>query len=284
MTLYQGYDLQALEEQYDIEATVPAIEVYRVEYGGLSEAAIKNCNPSLGVSYGSEPLQNLDIFPSDNTPSPIVVYIHGGYWKAGDKAGYGFPCAVFNQAGITWIPINYRLAPNVSLDEIIDDVRCALAWVHSNATDFGGDPDRIIVSGSSAGGHLTGMIAAKGWHSKYGLPENVVKGVAAMSGLYDLEPFLHTSQKNYLNLDVSAVERNSPVQNLPRADLPMLIAWAGKETDEFMRQSQDYANLCQAAGNSVETLFYKEHNHFSLGKEFSMSQSDLVKGILELIN
>jgi len=284
MTIYQGYDLAALDVQYDIEATVDDLDSYRLEFGALSEQVLGSENIQLDVAYGPEPLQNLDIFPTGDAASPIVVYIHGGYWKVGDKAGYRFPAKVFNAQGVTWITMNYRLAPDVTLDDIVDDVRSGITWIYNNAADFRGDQDRIIVAGSSAGGHLTGMIAAQGWQSDYCLPDNVIKGITAASGLYDLAPFLHTSQKEYLNLDGASVQRNSPWHNLPRQDLPMLITWAGKETAEFMRQSLDYAKLCGGAGNPVETLAYPEHNHFSLAREYTKAESDLVQGVLKLVN
>ncbi len=283
MTIYQGYNLVALDQQYDIEATVDDLDSYRLEYGVLSDEVLGGQNIQLDIAYGSKSLQTLDIFPAAESPAPILVYIHGGYWKVGDKAGYRFPSTVFNAANITWIPINYRLAPDVTLDEIVGDVRLAIAWIFNHAAEFGGDKDRIIVSGSSAGGHLSGMIAASGWQSGFDLPDNVIKGVAAASGLYDLEPFLYTSQKEYLNLNDTSVMRNSPVQNLPRQELPMLITWAGKETSEFMRQSQHYADLCRQSGNPVETLEYPEHNHFSLAREYSDADSNLVQGVLKLI-
>ncbi len=286
MTIYQGYDLAALDIQYDIEATVDDLDSYRLEYGALSDQILGGENIQLDVAYGSSPLQKMDIFPapeSADAPSPIVVYIHGGYWKVGDKAGYRFPAQVFNPKGITWITLNYRLAPDVTLDDIVDDVRSAITWIYHHAADFGGDRDRIIVAGSSAGGHLSGMIAATGWPSEYSLPENVIKGIAAASGLYDLEPFRHTSQKEYLKLDDASVVRNSPAQHLPRTELPMLIIWAGKETPEFIRQSRDYGELCRQAGNPVATLEYPDHNHFSLAREYNNAASDLVRGMQKLV-
>jgi arylformamidase len=282
MTVYQQYNLEALEIQYDIEATVESIDVYRIENTALSERQRETSSPLIDVAYGPSPLQTMDIFPAKSEASPIIVYIHGGYWLRGDKAAYGFPAKSFNQAGATWISVNYRLASEVKLDEIVSDVRDALAWVYNNAGDFGADQNRIYVVGSSAGAHLSAMIAASNWQTDYSLPEDVIKGVALCSGLYDLEPFRHTSQKDYLNLSPTDVQQNSPVQHLPRKNLPMLVSWAGQETDEFQRQSQHFAELCKENGNSVETLFYPDHNHFSLSQEFENAESDLVQGILKL--
>jgi arylformamidase len=255
MAIYQNYSLDDLEAQYNIEATVANIDVYRIEYTNLSEKITQEGNPTLEVPYASHPLQKLDIFPAQNDAAPIIIYIHGGYWLRGDKTPYRFPSKTFNRAGTTWIPINYRLASEVTLNDIVNDVRNAVAWVYNNAAEFNSDKNRICVVGSSAGAHLAGMVAASNWQNRYDVPENVIKGIAGCSGLYDLEPFRHTSQNNYLKLSALGVKRNSPARHMPRLDLAMLISWAGKETPEFQRQSHDYAAQCKAAGISVETLY-----------------------------
>jgi arylformamidase len=283
MTLYQGYDLATLEDQYNIEATVESIDVYRTQYSELSKQVTNIGQPLLDAAYGSDPLQKMDIFPAPNGAAPIIVYIHGGYWLRGDKTPYRFPAKVFNAAGATWITLNYRLAEQVKLGDMVSDVRNAIAWIYNNAEDFGSDASRIFVVGSSAGGHLAGMLAADGWAEEYGLPGNVIKGAASMSGLYDLEPFLHTSQKDYLNLSESDALQHSPIKNLPRKDLPMLISWSGKETDEFQRQSKHYAALCKSNGNAVGTIFYPDHNHFSLTQELKSAESSLSKAILSML-
>ena len=283
MPLYQGYELDALEDQYNIEATVEDVDIYRAEYAELTEQFSKNNAQSLDVSYGPDPLQKLDIYPAKNTGCPIIVYIHGGYWARGDKAPFGFPAKIFNQAGATWISINYRLAEEFKLEEVVGDARNALAWIYNNAEEFGGDQNRICVIGNSAGSHLTSMLAAAGWQNAYNLPEDVIKSVAVCSGLYDLEPFRQTSQKEYLNLNSEEVQKNSPIHHLPRKDLKILVTWAANETNEFTRQSEDYAKRCQAAGISVETLFHPDHNHFSWPLEFKNAESDLVQKILKLI-
>ena len=283
MTIYQGYDLDDLEVQYDIAGTIESLDVYHAEYGGLSAKAGERLGGKLDISYGDDPLQSLDAFPTANSGAPILMFIHGGYWAAGDKAGYRFPADTFHDAGAVWAPINYRLAPAASLDDIVHDVRSAVAWVYNNAAEIGGDAGQLYVFGHSAGGHLAAMTLASGWQSDYGLPDDVVKGGAPCSGLHDLNPFLHTSQKGYLNLDEAGVSRLSPMQNLPRAGLPMVMAWGGKETDEFMRQSADYAAACQAGGANVSTHPFPEHNHFSLASELTNPASPLTASLIKML-
>ncbi|NQV56126.1 MAG: alpha/beta hydrolase [Rhodospirillales bacterium] len=283
MTVYRDYDLDALEAQYDIVSTIDDIDVYHAQYGGLSAKAVERLSGKLDIAYGDDPLQKLDAFPTASGGAPILAFIHGGYWAAGDKAGYRFPADTFHDAGAVWAPINYRLAPAVTLDDIVDDARSALAWIYKNAAEIGGDPDQLYVFGHSAGGHLAAMTLATGWHEKYGIPENAIKGGAPCSGLHDLNPFLHTSQKNYLNLDDAAVSRNSPMENLPPAGTKMVMAWGGLETPEFRRQSEDYAAACKTAGAEVTTHAYPEHNHFSLASELTNTESNLTASVFKMM-
>ena len=173
MSIYQGYDLGDLEVQYDIAGTIESLEVYHAEYGGLSAKVVERLGGKLDISFGDDPLQSLDAFPAANPGAPILMFIHGGYWVAGDKAGYRFPADTFHDAGAVWTPINYRLAPAVSLDDIVHDVRSAVAWVYNHATEIGGDASQLYVFGHSAGGHLTAMTLASGWQNDYGLPDDV---------------------------------------------------------------------------------------------------------------
>ncbi|MDP6173712.1 MAG: alpha/beta hydrolase [Rhodospirillales bacterium] len=284
MSVYREFDLEELEVQYDIEASVDSLETYQLRYQGMSEKVVQEIGGQLDVSYGPDPLQCMDIFPASEAGSPICVFIHGGYWIRGDKGGTRFPAATFNEAGATWITINYRLARDMNLDEIISDVRQAISYIYMNAAEMNGGGERIFIAGSSAGGHLTGMLAAPGWQADHDLPDDVIKGATAISGLHDLEPFLYASQKSYLKLDADAVRRNSPIHNLPREGIPLGVVWGGKETDEFQRQSKAYAEACADAGIRLKTLFMAEQDHFSMNGELANPQSPLTRAILGVMD
>jgi arylformamidase len=283
MSAYQNLSRDELDREYDIEATVPDLAGLLDGFQARADKVKSEIPGQLDLAYGPDPLQALDAFSGDLAGAPILVFIHGGYWKGGDKGGRSFPAPLFNRNGIVWAPINYRLAPAATLDEIEDDARSALGWVYRNAETIGGDPERIYVAGTSAGGHLTGMLLAPGWHDAYDMPDNVVKGACAMSGLFDLSPFLHTSGHGYLGLDEASAARNSPIRHLPETGCPILIAWAGKETSEFRRQSADFADACRAAGCRAETLFLEDQDHFSLTGELAHAESPLARAVIGMI-
>jgi arylformamidase len=143
----------------------------------------------LSVPYGASEPERLDIFPATTTgPSPIFVFLHGGYWRLLDSADSCFMAECLTRAGACVVAVNYALAPLVLLAEFVRQCRAAVAWLHKHAHEFGGDPTQIHVGGSSAGGHLAAMMLAPGWEPDFGVPNNLVAGATLLSGLYDLEP------------------------------------------------------------------------------------------------
>lgn len=275
------YSADALERQYDVTIGVD-VDAIQDGYRRASDAVGASAGGRLDLAYGPDPLQRLDLFPAVGA-APVMVYIHGGYWMGGDKIGRRFPAPVYNRAGIAWAPINYRLAPGRTMDEIVADMRAALAWIYREGAAHGVDPDRIHVSGSSAGGHLTGMALAPGWHAEYGVPEDIVKGACAMSGLFDLAPMRLTSHREVLALDADMAARNSPVRHPPAAPLPVAVAWGAKESDEFRRQSEDYAAVLENAGCAVSVIAAEGHDHFSIMGDMARPETPVGRAMLDLV-
>ena len=277
------YSAEELERQYDVTIGAGDVDAIQQGYREASDAVTETGRGRLDLAYGPDPLQRLDLFPAAGGKAPVMVYIHGGYWVGGDKIGRRFPAPVYNDAGIAWAAINYRLAPGSGMDEIVADVRRALAWIHRNAADHGIDPGRIHVAGSSAGGHLTGMALAPGWHAEYGVPEDLVKGACPMSGLFDLAPMRITSHRESLAMDEETAVRNSPVLLPPPAPLPVVVAWGASESAEFRRQSEDYAAVLEAAGCDVVLLAAEGHDHFSIMGDMARPDTPLGRAMLGLV-
>jgi autotransporter passenger strand-loop-strand repeat protein len=149
------------------------------------------------LSYGTHPGERLDIFPAQAAGAPVNIFVHGGYWHRLDKADFSFVARAFRPAGAATVVINYALMPSVDMDELVRQCRAAVAWTWLNAPSFGSDPDRLYVSGHSAGGHLTAMLLATDWAS-FGCPADVVKGGVAISGL---NPYLPTIVAHSLGIE-----------------------------------------------------------------------------------
>jgi arylformamidase len=132
-----------------------------------------------------------------------------------DSADSCFMAKCFTEAGACVVAVNYTLAPLVRLAEIVRQCRAAVAWLHAHAREFGGDPRRIHVGGSSAGGHLAAMMLAPGWEADFGVPDNLVAGATLLSGLYDLEPVRLGHPNEWLKLGAADVAALSPSRSAP---------------------------------------------------------------------
>lgn len=281
--LYQGYSTAELDRQYNARATVPDATVYLRAYAEQSAAMRAALPCHCGVAYGAHADEQLDIFPAPKPGSPVLVYIHGGYWRALSKDDSSFMAATFTAAGATVVALNYSLAPGVSLDHIVDQNRRALAWVHRHIAQHNGDPAQIYLCGSSAGGHLVGMLLAPGWQQAHGLPANPVAGACPISGLMDLAPIPATHINEWAKLDAAAARRLSPLHHLPEQGGPLISCVGGAETAEFRRQSRSYADAWRARGLAAEYMEIEGANHFDVVLELAKAGSQLTRALLRMM-
>ena len=205
-------DRATLDLQYNARATVPDIAPMLSDYASLSAQARATLPCALNVAYGPHPDETLDIFPAQGKqPGPVLIYLHGGYWRLLSKDDSSFMAPTLTRAGMTVVAVNYSLAPAVTLDHIVDQTRRAVAWVHQHIEQHHGDRQRLVIAGSSAGGHLAGMVLARGWQENYGMDSTAIAGAVLLSGLYDLSPLVDTHINDWMHLSLEAARRNSPI-------------------------------------------------------------------------
>ena len=233
------------------------------------------------MAYGPTPSETIDIFPAEKLCSPIHIFFHGGYWHSLTSRDFAFVAEGLVRNGITAVLVNYALCPSVNIDEIVRQSRAAVAWTYRNAEDFGGNPERISVSGHSAGGHLTGMLLSTDWGKKYGLPPNLIKGFLPVSGLFDLNPFPFSWLQPKLLLTSEQVLLNSPVFLKPRHTPHVMVAVGADESHEFQRQSKNYTIFLQKHGVPAEYLSMPGKNHFNIIHDFLGDGGPLCKKIIE---
>jgi arylformamidase len=233
-----------LDQQYDNRARV-ADHARVLGNWAAASAHVRAQTPAarLGLRYGQGASETLDVFPATvSTPAagaPVLVFIHGGYWRSLDKSDFSFIAPAFNAAGALVLVPNYALCPAVTIEHIALQMAQAVAWAVDHAAEHGGDPSRIALVGHSAGAHLAAMLLTCRWKDlDADLPAQPLAGALAISGLYDLEPLRHTPcVKNDLRLTPASVSRLSPAF-FPRPKGGKLYAVVGlEESDEFLRQN-----------------------------------------------
>ncbi len=282
-TIYRDMDLAELDRQYDARATVNDIAPFLARYADLSAAARRDLDVIADVSFGQRPEEVMDIFPAGEN-APVFIFIHGGYWRllSKDESSFFAPC--FVERGIAAIAVNYALAPAASLDEIVRQVRAAVSHIWRESDRYGIDRTRIHVGGSSAGGHLAGMLLSKGWQSGFGVPDDLIAGAMTASGLFDLEPVRLCHPNEWIRLDEASAHRNSPIHHLPDDGCPLLVTWAGSDTGEFKRQSRDYAGAWRRSGFPVSEFEVADRNHFDIILDLADPARDLTRRVFTMID
>jgi arylformamidase len=257
------YSIEEFERQYNPRQAVPDHQDKIDARVTASAEARCRIEGVYDLRYGPGPLEVLDVYPAEAEAAPVQLYIHGGYWRAQDKSDVSFFAEPFTAAGATVVIVNYDLCPNVSLPEIMAEIVRAIAWTHGHIAEWNGDPNRIYISGNSAGAHLGAMMLAHDWQAE-GLPADIIKGAALLTGVYDPTPVLGISVNDIIGLTADMLKAVSPMQNLPRRNLPLLLPVGGAETTEWMRQTRAYADLCQANDIGAEYMEVPGADHFDM--------------------
>jgi arylformamidase len=273
---------EEVERGYNNRAAVPDHPRWFARYAELSAAACARHPPQRDLRYGPGRRETLDLFVPAGGARATFAFIHGGYWRALDKADFSFVATPFVAAGIAVANVNYDLCPDVSIATIVDECRRAVAWLVREGEAHGA-PAPIVVGGHSAGGHLAASLLATDW-SAQGLAADPIAGAVSLSGVHDLAPLLLSSYNADLRLDAAEVARMSPVNLMPRTRAPLLIAVGADETSEFLRQSRilwDRWPGNRPAGTNAP-LMVPQRNHFSVVGDYADADSELTRATLAL--
>ena len=279
MKVFGDFTQAELDEALNARGTAPDFDAVLRGYDEDSARVRARFKGTLGVHYGPSDDETLDIFPAAKANAPIHIFIHGGYWRLLTRTENSFAAEALVPAGATTLIVNYALAPRVTLDEIVRQCRASIAWTWKNARSFGADPDRLFISGHSAGGHLVAMMLATDWERDFGVPADVVKGATAVSGLFDLRPVAKSFVNEWLQLDAAATLRNSPLLHLPDRGCPLIVSYGERDTAEFRRQSDEYLAAWQAKGNPGRYVDMPGFHHFDVMNEIANPDSALARAV-----
>ncbi len=281
-----------LDREYNARAQVPEFASYIARWADLSrearmpsrETARHSTRVRLDLRYGLAPAERLDLFQAAGRSSPLLIFVHGGYWRALDKSDFSWIAPAYVAAGISVAILNYGLLPATPLLQIVEQVRRACAWLYHNARALEVDPARMVCGGHSAGGHLTAMMLATDWPGVWSeFPRRLLSGAVAVSGLFDLEPLTRAGfLRSDLQLDPVLTRALSPAHLQWRNDVPLVRAVGELESAGFHRQSDLIAQQWpQACGPLIEL---PGCNHFSACDAFADPRSALFQATVRLMS
>ena len=252
-----------LERGYNLRQAFPDYAQYFEDWRARSAAARARLDCELDVAYGPKPRQKFDRFSARDTRTPLLVFIHGGYWRSMDKSDFSFLAEPLVARGISVAMPGYSLCPDATIDEIVADVRTAFSALAQRA-------DRIHLCGWSAGAHLAAMLVAGGAPN--------IRSVLGLSGIYDLRPLRHVSMNEDLRLDEETAARNSPLLLQPETQTRFAIAAGALETPALRKQSRDLADAWRVSAHEVPGV-----HHYAIVSELADERSALFGTLLEQI-
>jgi arylformamidase len=283
LRVWQDMDQTELDAAYDQSVYAPNLQHVVKRWAANSEGVRARLGAPQRYAYGPTSIEGLDVYRTKRPNAPINIFIHGGEWRLGAAKSSAFPAELFVHAGAHYVVPDFAWVQDVggSLMPIAEQVRRAVAWVHRNAKSFGGDSDRIYVSGHSSGGHLTGVILTTDWPKDFNLPVDAVKGGLCCSGMFDLKPVRLSARRKYINFTDETEHALSSQRHLDKLNAPVIVAHGTLESPEFQRQSRDFAAAARAAGKPVELLVGEGYNHFEIIETLGNPYGLLGRAVLE---
>jgi len=276
-------DQAELDAAYDQSVYAPNLPQLTRRYATNSEDVRTRLGAPQRYAYGATPVEGLDVYLTKRPNAPINLFLHGGAWRTGLAKHYAFPAELFVHVGAHCVIPDFAWVQDVggSLMPIAEQARRAVAWVYRNAPRFGGDPNRLYVSGHSSGAHLAGVLLTTNWRQDFDLPADTLKGGLCCSGLFDLKPVRLSARSTYVTFTDAMEQALSPQRHLDQLTAPVIVAYGTLETPEFQRQSRDFAAAVQTAGKPVQLLVGEGYNHFEIIETLSNPYGLLGRAVLE---
>lgn len=261
-----------LDAAYDNTNAVADSGERREAWIARSDAFRKRHAEGLDLAYGPRPRNKIDLFRCGAAKAPLFAFIHGGYWQRNAKETFACMAAGPLANGMDAAFIGYTLCPEATLSEIVDEIAAAVRWLRRDGPRHGVGEGRLVVSGWSAGGHLTATTLAM---------DEVDAGLA-ISGIYDVEPCRLNYLNDKLRLTAEEAAKTSPLLHLPKKSAPVVLAYGTGELPELQRQSVAYHDARRAAGLSSELLPLAGLNHFSIMDELEKPDGVLARAAHKL--
>lgn len=223
--------------------------------------------PTVQAAYGDDPAQRLDVFRADgNDAAPIVVFVYGGRWQAGDRGQYGFVGKALAKHGIATVLPDFRDWPQAKYPVFVEDVARAVRWARDHAREFGGDPSRIYLAGHSSGAHIAAMVATDArFLAEVGMAPKDLAGFVGIAGPYDFLPITDPVMQKIFGPDYEATQ---PVNFVDGDEPPTLLLHGDDDKTVWLQNSEHLAAKLRAAGVPVELRTYPGLGHVRILSAF----------------
>ena len=278
-----GYSQEQLDRVFDQASWAPRMKELEEQIASES-AAVRRDMPPRTMRYGASEDEVLDIFaPPGAHDAPVMIFIHGGAWIRSTKDDASFAAPIFTRRGAIYIAVNYSSLATVRMPEIAEQCRRAIEWIVRNAPAYGGSPERIFISGHSAGAHLSGCMLTTDWKMR-GLEARPITSALLLSGLYELRPVVLSSRRSYIHLDDDEVSALSPIRHLARMSSPVTVVSADQDTPEFKRQSRIFADALDGMGLLAAHHVLFNANHFDEALQLGRQDSLVVQAARRMMD
>lgn len=245
-----------------------------------SRRALDQLKGKLDIRVGARDEERIDTFPAKKAKSPIVIFVHGGWWHKMTRKYWDYAANGFCKRGFAVIVSDYALCPKVRIPDISQATRAAVAWAFEHADEINGDRDRIFLVGHSAGGQQAAMMAVTDWKS-YGLPSDVLKAVAPMSGIFDMRPIKASYLQTYVQLSGETVLSESALFQIPDTAPPIQVMVAQEESREFHRQADLFVEAYRRKGHRAEHVIIPFCDHSTYAFELGDPESPTCTAVTE---
>ena len=279
-------DQADVDEAFDVVRASPNLPIVTRRWATNSDVARTRVGEPRRVAYGPAPTETLDIYATSRPNAPIHVLIHGGAFNMGSARVYAFAAEMFVRAGAHFVVPDFSRAQDHGGNPLplLDEVQRAVAWVRRNAASFGGDPDRIYISGHSSGAELAALLLVTDWRGRFDLPADTIKGGVCCSGTYDMKVLRLSSGGARLAITDAIEEAMSAGRQIDRLRAPMVVAVGSLETTWFQRRAREFVAMTQASGKSTQLLVVEGYNHFEVIETLANPYGALGRAALEQLN
>ncbi|MGI8894366.1 MAG: alpha/beta hydrolase [Casimicrobiaceae bacterium] len=281
--IWLDMDQKELDDAYDQSVYAPNMQQVLRRGARNSELVRERLGAPKRLTYGPTPIEGLDLYPAKAANAPINVFVHGGAWRVGLAKDNAHHAEMLVNAGAHLVVLDFNnvVETGGNLMTMADQIRRGVAFVYKNAKSFGGDPERIYVSGHSSGGHWVGVLLTTDWQKDFGVPPTMIKGGVAGSGLFDLKPVRLSARSNYVKFTDEVEASLSAQRHLDKLVAPVGLVYGTAETPEFQRQSRDFAEAVRKAGKPVTLSVLEGYNHFEVWEQLANPYSLFGRAVLD---